>query len=321
MAKKLDKAVKNAVAIDTDKPFNKPIVDRDFSTLTGEKVLSGYDGDSALSYPLRAIGLGTWNFYLGIRANLSPVIKPQKVQTEINKNFMSLLNLDSERPEVKLDEMNVEDDKKISDEIKLSSALAGIKATSILAKDITNNFHDPEDKVTTKAIEWELKGGNIGGGLQTAKERIISQGVQWCNTRISEDTIIAQNRVIGKILVDSTDENGEVIKDKNGKVIQVWGLTDKAKANIKKREHMISSQVAEETKYKLAEVQSRDEEICEDDAIDLVINACKDNNIDMTAILEQAVMRKVKTWNDKQNFQIDNEVLMYGQYLINGNKA
>jgi hypothetical protein len=218
-------------------------------------------------------------------------------------------------------EMNVEDDKKVSNETKLSSALAGIKATSVLAKDITNNFHDPDDKVTTKAIEWELKGGNIGGGLQTAEERVISQGMQWCNTRISEDTIIAQNRVIGKILVDSTDENGKTIHDKNGVIIQVWGLTDKAKANIQKREQMISAQVAEETKYKLAEVQSRDEEICEDDAIDLIVDACKDNNIDMTAILEQAVMRKVKTWNDKQNFQIDNQVLLYGQHLISGNKA
>ena len=262
-----------------------------FSTLNAVKVLEGNDSGSVVGFPLQAINLGTLNFYLGCAVNRNPILQPKKEQTEIQKKFASLLNLESERPLALNDEMKLEDDKKVSEADKLESALAGIKATQVLGNHISEVFQDSDDKVASKMVEFELKGGNLGGGLQTANERLVSQGMQWASTRIADDNIIAQNKALG---------------------------SEQAIANISKRTQIIEGQVIEQTKSKLAEIQSHDFDINDDDAVDLIIDACKNNNIDMDAILESAVMRKYKSWNEKQSFQLDNEVLFYGEYLTNG---
>ena len=264
-----------------------------FETLNAIKVLEGNDSGSVVGFPLQAINLGTLNFYLGCAVNRNPILQPKKEQTEIQKKFASLLNLESERPLALNDEMKLEDDKKVSEADKLESALSAIKATEVLADHISEVFQDSDDKVASKMVEFELKGGNLGGGLQSAQERIVSQGMQWASTRISDDNIIAQNKALG---------------------------SEQAIANISKRTQIIEGQVIEQTKSKLTEIQSHDFEINEDDAIDLIIDACKNNNIDMDSILESAVMRKYKSWNEKQSFQLDNEVLFYGEYLTNGGK-
>ena len=292
-----------------------------FATLNAVKVLEGNDSGSIVGFPLQAINLGTLNFYLGCAVNRNPILQPKKEQTEIQKKFASLLNLESERPLALNDEMKLEEDKKVSEADKLESALAGIKATQVLGNHISEVFQDSDDKVASKMVEFELKGGNLGGGLQTAHERLVSQGLQWASTRIADDNIIAQNKALTKIqnkgILQEPVHKAEVTPEY---IAESELIETQAQKNIRKRIAIIEGQVIEQTKSKLTEIQSHDFEINEEDSVDLIIDACKNNNIDMDSILESAVMRKYKSWNEKQSFQLDNEVLFYGEYLTNGGK-
>jgi hypothetical protein len=259
--------------------------------LTSEHVLSGYQEESPIGHVLQSINLSTINFFLGVAVNLNPLLKQKAQQTEVQKKFASLLNLDSERPKALNGEMQLEEDKKVSDIDKLQSAIEGIQATLKMGDHIKEVSFDSSDKSTTNQIKFELEGGELGGGLQSPVQRISTQGSQYASNRITQDKIIAQNKALN---------------------------TEQSLSNIEKRENIILSQVAEQTNYKLAELESNQFELSENaDYVDVILDACKKNNIDMNAILEKSVIRKYKSWTDNQNFDICSEVAWYGEYLTN----